>query len=95
MKDLKETVSLMTSEDYKERFKAEYYQLETRYVKLANMYEKMKAGTLEFTPTCPKAYYSRQLNRMLSYIKVLLDRAKLEKVELEIDDYVKSKIEKK
>lgn len=40
MKDLKETVSLMTSEDYKERFMAEYYQLETRYLRLRKMYEK-------------------------------------------------------
>lgn len=39
MKDLKETISLMTSEDYKERFLAEYYQLETRYLKLRKMYE--------------------------------------------------------
>lgn len=28
---LKDTVEMMNSDDYKERFKAEYYQLVTRY----------------------------------------------------------------
>ena len=30
MKDLIDTVELMASDDYKERFKAEYYQTEIR-----------------------------------------------------------------
>lgn len=34
---LNETVELMTSSDYKDRFKAEYYQLEYRYKKLKKM----------------------------------------------------------
>lgn len=32
--ELKDTVEMMTSSDYKERFKAEYYQLKLRYNKL-------------------------------------------------------------
>lgn len=35
--ELKDTCSLMMSEDYKERFKAEYYQLKIRYAKLMKM----------------------------------------------------------
>ena len=35
--ELKDTVSLMQSADYKERFKAEYYQLVIRYKKLKAM----------------------------------------------------------
>ena len=31
--DFKETVDLMLSNDYKERFKAEYYQTKIRYIK--------------------------------------------------------------
>ena len=34
MKQLSETVDLMQSADYKERFAAEYYQLENRFLKL-------------------------------------------------------------
>ena len=36
---LNETVELMLSSDYKDRFKAEYYQLEYRYNKLKKMLE--------------------------------------------------------
>lgn len=32
--ELKDTIPQMTSEDYKERFKAEYYQTKIRYWKL-------------------------------------------------------------
>ena len=50
--ELKETVVLMNSEDYKERFKAEYYQEKIRYDKLDEMTVKYEAGTLNFTPKC-------------------------------------------
>ena len=44
MMELKETVEMMNSADYKERFKAEYMQVVIRYKKLANMLEN---GTKE------------------------------------------------
>lgn len=31
MNELKDTIELMNSSDYKDRFKAEYYQLKIRY----------------------------------------------------------------
>lgn len=34
MNELKDTIELMNSSDYKDRFKAEYYQLKIRYTKL-------------------------------------------------------------
>ena len=34
--ELRDTVDMMNSEDYKERFKAEYYQTVIRYGKLKN-----------------------------------------------------------
>ena len=40
MMELKQTVEMMNSADYKERFKAEYMQVVIRYKKLANMLEK-------------------------------------------------------
>ena len=38
---LSDTVEMMNSTDYKERFKAEYYQLKTRICGLENMLAKM------------------------------------------------------
>ena len=80
MKDLKETAAMMSSTDYKERFLAEYYQLETRYLKLKAMVDKWDAGTLEFTPTCPRATYNFQLRAMKDYLDALVIRAKMEGV---------------
>ena len=73
---------MMSSTDYKERFLAEYYQLETRYLKLKAMVDKWDAGTLEFTPTCPRATYNFQLRAMKDYLDILTIRAKMEGVEI-------------
>lgn len=78
-KELKDTVAGMTSTDYKERFKAEYYQLKIRYDKLHNMCEKWN---LDFTPPCSRFTYARQLNAMSFYMKILEERAKTENIEL-------------
>lgn len=86
MKDLKETVALMTSANYKERFQAEYYQLQTRYEKLKVMTEKWDKGELTFTPTCPREIYDKQLSEMGAYLSILEERAKIENVELNFDN---------
>lgn len=86
MKDLKDTAVLMNSADYKERFAAEYYQNETRFLKLKAMTEKWDKGILEFAPTCPRKIYVRQLSAMLANIEVLIERAGMENVELIIDE---------
>ena len=80
--ELKDTVAGMTSADYKERFKAEYYQLKIRFDKLNAMVEKWDKGELNFVPTCPRELYTRQLNAMKDYLTVLEERAALEKVDL-------------
>ena len=82
MKELKDTVDLMLSSDYKDRFRAEYHQLEIRYDKLDTMIRKWDAGTLEFVPTCPREIYDEQLDAMYNYLTVLQERAKLENIEL-------------
>jgi len=82
MSELKDTAALMCSEDYKERFLAEYTQTAIRYKKLCEMCKKWDAGKLEFTPTCPRSLYTRQINAMAEYIDVLQERAKLEGVEI-------------
>lgn len=81
-KELKDTVAGMTSADYKERFKAEYYQLKIRFNKLREMCLIWDAGNLNFVPTCPRVIYEIQLNAMVDYLAVLETRAALEKVEL-------------
>lgn len=80
---LEETKDLMCSPDYKERFKAEYYQLKIRYEKLKAMCEKWDKGELDFTPTCPRNTYGYQLVYMSEYLAVLEHRAEIEGVELE------------
>lgn len=86
MKELKETVDMMNSADYKERFKAEYWQTCIRYKKLKNMIDKWKKGELNFTPTCKKGIYKMQLLHMANYLSILRIRAKNENVDLGIEE---------
>ena len=44
MKDLKNTVMLMNSDDYKERFRGEYYQLKIRLERLNSLLNKIEAS---------------------------------------------------
>ena len=80
---LADTVEMMNSSDYKERFKAEYTQLVIRYYGLRNMLEKWDNGTLEFEPTCPRSTYNLQIKAMTDYIAVLEARAVMENIYLE------------
>lgn len=80
--DLKDTIELMSSVDYQERFEAEYYQLKIRCDKLKAMIEKWDRNELTFTTTCPKSTYVRQLEAMYKYMAVLKARAKMEGVEI-------------
>ncbi len=80
--ELKDTVVMMNSEDYKERFKAEYYQSEIRLDKLTIMLEKWDKGELSFTPTCSRELYNQQVNRMVDYLNVLRTRADIEGIIL-------------
>lgn len=80
--ELKDTVGLMKSDNYKSRFKAEYYQLHIRYEKLKAMLDKWDAGTLEFLPGCPRGMYSIQIFAMKEYLDILKARAVIEDVKL-------------
>ena len=75
---LKDTVELMNSEDYKERFVAEYKQLVIRYRGLENMINKWDRDELNFKPTCPRSTYNMQIKAMTDYIAVLEARAVME-----------------
>ena len=82
MMELKDTIELMTSEDYRDRFKAEYYQTKIRYDKLHAMIIKMEAGTLDFEPSCSIDLFKSQAQYMGQYLYVLEVRAQIEGVEL-------------
>ena len=80
--ELKDTVKMMNSSDYKERFKAEYQQVVIRYRKLKAMLDKWDNGELSFNPTCPRSTYNMQIKAMTDYIAVLEARAVMEDVDL-------------
>lgn len=79
---LNETLDLMCSNDYKDRFRAEYYQLENRCVGLEQMLIKYQDGTLPFTPNCSYDLLNGQLKAMEVYRSYLDERAVIEGVEL-------------
>lgn len=85
MEDLRDTVELMTSSDYKERFIAEWLQTYIRYKKLSNMVKKFREGTLDFRPDCPLILFESQLKIMAQYLTILEDRAWVEKIDLPFD----------
>ena len=80
--NLKETVPMMESADYKERFKAEYLQLEIRVNGLRNMLKKYKDGTLTFKPSCSYDLLNGQLKSMEMYAQYLDERAEIEGIDL-------------
>lgn len=80
---LEDTVERMQSSDYKERFKAEYWQTKIRYDDLHKMLIKWDAGKLDFTPTCPKSLLMEQKRYMGEYLRCLEVRALQEGIDLE------------
>lgn len=80
--NLKDTINMMNSEDYKERFKAEYYQLTIRIEKLSTMLSAWKEDKLNFTPSCNFDLLEAQLNSMKVYQHLLQTRAAIEGVDL-------------
>lgn len=80
--ELKDTIEMMTSADFKERFKAEYYQTVLRVEKLEKMLINLEKGELKFTPKSDHAVLYAQLAFMKSYVMSLWERAQDEGVEL-------------
>lgn len=80
--ELKDTVDLMNSSDYKERFQAEYLQTKIRYNKLHKMLVKYEAKTLDFEPSCPINILQMQANYMGNYLKQLEIRAEVENIDI-------------
>lgn len=84
--ELKETVELMNSVDYKDRFIAEYHQVKNRYEKLKNFCNKIEVEEMlgkEVTKhDCPLELLREQQKYMGLYLSILEKRALIENVEL-------------
>lgn len=80
---LVETVDMMNSVNYKDRFKAEYYQLKVRICGLSNMLNDWDNEKLTFQPTCPRSTYDLQIRAMRDYMAILEMRATMEHIELD------------
>ena len=89
--NLKDTVEMMTSADYKERFKAEYYQTKERYERLKAFNQKIDAARqtdwsknpVEMPKhDCPDGLLLEQQHVMGSYLHILEIRAIIEGIEL-------------
>lgn len=85
--ELKNTIELMLSDDFKERFKAEYHQLNKRIAGLQGMLIKYKQGTLDFKPNCSYELLHTQLVYMEGYRNILEERAKIENIDLSVSSY--------
>ena len=94
--DLKNTIELMCSSCYKDRFKAEYYQTKERYERLKAFNTKIEAANAvkpvylcsdkplieEPKHDCPDELLRRQQGIMGEYLHILELRAVIEGIEL-------------
>lgn len=80
---LKDTIEGMLSDDYKERFKAEYKQLIIRLDRLETIINKFYDDDLDFTLSCPIELLIDQSDIMERYVEVLRKRASHEGINLD------------
>jgi hypothetical protein len=89
--EFKDTIEMMQSPDYKERFKAEYYQTKIRYEKLKAFNTKIEAAMMtvdmkipleEPKHDCPYHLLMDQQRAMGEYLHILKLRAVIEGIEL-------------
>lgn len=83
-------IKLMQSENYKDRFKAEYYQLKNRWEKLSDILEYYKTTGKFFdshgveikNDKIDIPLLTRQKRCMTEYLHILEKRAEIEKIKL-------------
>lgn len=81
--ELHQTVKGMISDDYKERFKAEYKQLVIRADRLGDIINAANENRLGYSLTCSLELLDQQLNYMCGYMAILEERAKTEGINLD------------
>ena len=89
--ELKETVPFMVSDDYKDRFIAEYHQTKIRYERLKKLNTRIEAAlatnyrknAVEMPVfDCPQDMLREQQRAMGEYLHILEVRAVIEGIEL-------------
>ena len=79
---LSDTVDLMNSEHWENRFLAEYRQTKIRYERLHRIIIKIHAGTLDCKPKCPVELLEAQAAAMGCYLKLMEIRAEKEGIDV-------------
>jgi hypothetical protein len=88
---LDDTIELMQSDDYRDRFKAEYLQAELRYTRLKKFNTKIEAARITEHTTkevdmpkhdCPDYLLKDQERAMCEYLRILEVRAVIEGIDL-------------
>lgn len=87
MKELKDTIENMTSDNYVNRFIAEYDQTRIRLEKLKAFIDKIELAEVYHIGTapehqCPLNLLREQLRAMESYLRILEKRAVVESISL-------------
>ena len=84
--ELKDTIALMTSSDYKQRFIAEYWQTKIRYEKLKDFCNKIELANLDIMDEpkhdVPYDLLREQQRIMGEYLHILELRAIIENIDL-------------
>lgn len=80
--ELKDTIELMCSADWKDRFLAEYYQTKIRYEKLHKLIVKREVGRHGFDTPIPLESWKEQARHMGQYLYELEVQAVLHGIEL-------------
>jgi len=87
MKDLKDTITGMQSDDYKERFIAEYEQTKIRYEKLKTICNKIEVAEMIGAEApkhdCPLSLLREQQKHMGMYLSVLEKRALIKGIDIQ------------
>lgn len=85
-KTLEETVDLMLSDNPNDRFKAEYFQLENRFIALNEMLTEWDIGRLDPAPKGDRYTYGQALGAMRTYLQSLALLAKARGIDLSGND---------
>ncbi|RHG11838.1 hypothetical protein DW639_02620 [Megamonas funiformis] len=84
MMELKDTINLMTSKNYKERLLAEYFQADIRANKLHKVLEKYKQCSLDFKPNCSYELLNKRLIHLKEYLGTLKEEANILGIDLAV-----------
>lgn len=81
-KTLEETVDLMLSKDPDDQFKAEYFQLENRFITLNEMLIEWDLGRLDPIPKGDRYTYGNMLGHMREYLQFMIKLAAARGIDL-------------